>query len=54
MTYSLGNNASLFLFFEASAMKNLLRKGDLGGDFQNPWEIPHMVEGLRLMTPGAC
>jgi hypothetical protein len=34
-------------------MENWLKKGDLKGDFSDPWEIPYVVKGLIPMTPGA-
>ena len=43
---STGKQCFIVLIFEAHVMENSLKQGDLKGDFQNPWEIPHVVNGL--------
>lgn len=51
---STGKQCLVIPILDTSVMEILLKKGDLKGDFSNPWEIPHMVKGLIPMTPGAC
>lgn len=51
---STGKQCLIIRILRESAMENSMRKGDLKGNFWNPREIPHVVKGLRPMTPAAC